>query len=81
MSSDCWKFDGLDFSEGELDAQIEPQEKAAIAAIHAIAQLAETQPGKALVIAASLRKLSTVAQSKAQAIGLRSITVRKVVKK
>ena len=77
MSKNWWAFDGPDFDGDELDTQIETHEKAAMAAIRAIADFGEANPDKGLVIGASLRKLSTVAGARAESLGLRSVKVKR----
>jgi hypothetical protein len=75
---DWWN--GISVNESELDQAVTPHEKAALTAIDAIVKLAEAHPDKVLVIGAALRKISTISQSHAQTISLRSMTVRKAHK-
>lgn len=72
-----WQFDGSDPDEDTPDIQLDAHERTALDAIRAIVALAEAQPDKALIVGASLRKLATVAQSNAQTVSLRSMTVPK----
>lgn len=80
--SDWWKFDKDDDAlmlepAHVTDDGIEANERVALAAVDAIARMADTQPEKALIIGAALRKISTVAQSKAQTLSLNTVRIRR----
>ena len=72
-----YQFDGPDFDGDEQDTQLDAHEQAALDAIRAIADFGEANPDKGLIVGACLRKLATVAGSRAQSLGLRSVTVRR----
>ena len=90
MSSDWWKFDKdeaddtpaparLEFfaDVDSLPSELDAHEAAALAAIRAIADYGETHPNTRLSVSATLRKISTVAGSRAQSLGLRTVTVKR----
>lgn len=70
--SPWWAFDGPD--EDEQD-ELTLLEKTALDAVRELAAQADKQPDRVLVVGAALRKISTVAGSHAQTIGLRVATM------
>lgn len=78
--SDWFKFDGPDDKDDQHVDEIDTHERTALDAVNAIARMADTHPEQSLIIGAALRKISTVAGSKAQSLHLRSMTVQRKVR-
>ena len=73
--NDWWKFDGPD--DDALPSELAQHEAAAMTAIRAIADYGDAHPELGLVIGATLRKLETIAASRATSLGLRSVRVKR----
>lgn len=70
--SPWWQFDKDDDDQDDELARLEKQ---ALDVVYAIAKRADRQPDAVLNISATLRKISTVAGSQAQTLGLRIATM------
>lgn len=79
MAAREW-FGGFTKSHEPRDSELEALEQQALDAIEALAQRADTQPDKVLVIGAVLRRIGRRAESEGHRIGLRVATLHRGMK-
>lgn len=76
MSRHWFHFEGPDDDDDALPDELAQHEAAALTAIKAIADYGDAHEERRLAVTGTLRKLSTVAGSRAQSLGLRGMKVK-----